>query len=32
MKHSSNPLRRALLGAIAGAALLATTPAALAQA
>ena len=32
MKHSNNPLRRTLLGAIAGAALLATTPAALAQA
>jgi tripartite-type tricarboxylate transporter receptor subunit TctC len=32
MKHSIKPLRRALLGAIAGAALLATTPGALAQA
>jgi tripartite-type tricarboxylate transporter receptor subunit TctC len=32
MQHPQNPLRRALLGAIAGAAVLATTPAAFAQA
>ena len=32
MQHSKNPLRRVMLGAIAGAALLATMPAALAQA
>ena len=32
MQHLKNPLRRALLGTVAGAALLATTPAALAQA
>ena len=32
MQHFKNPPRRAVLGAIAGAALLATPPAALAQA